>query len=362
MLKIKDDLDVFIGKANNSILEAMEKIDKNGCRILLLINDKEELVATLSDGDIRRFLVRNGDINSNIGDIANYCPKYVYEDDKNKVEEFLATGIAAVPVVNKERKIIEIIINGFNSAFQTTQHVDRDDIKDVDIIIMAGGKGTRLYPYTKILPKPLIPIGESPILERIINGFVSRGAQRIILIVNYKKEMIKAYFSEFNTEASSIEFVEEEKPLGTAGGLGLVKKDLSNPVIVTNCDIIVRTDYGDIIRYHKANENDMTIVSSLKRTVIQYGVVHTNKDGTVEDIEEKPEISFMINTGMYVLNPSCIDLIPEDKYYNMDEFTRELINKKKKVGIYPVAERAFWDMGEFEEMKRMEKMIEENKL
>ena len=202
----------------------------------------------------------------------------------------------------------------------------------------------------------MIPIGNIPIVERIINSFRECGADRFYMILNYKKEMIKSYFSEFNIDYE-MNYIDETKPLGTAGGIRIIDEQFDTPVMVTNCDILIRADYADILQFHKDMGNALTIVSSLKHTVIPYGVIHSKSEGLVASMEEKPHVSYLVNTGMYVIDAEYLKEIPKDRVYNMTDFIDLLVSEERKVGIYPVSEDSFLDMGEFEEMKRMEEKI-----
>ena len=214
----------------------------------------------------------------------------------------------------------------------------------VPVVIMAGGKGTRLYPYTKILPKPLIPIGDIPIMERIIDKFRDVGVTDFYATVNYRKNMIKSYFTDM-VKDYEIKYVEENQPLGTAGSLRLIEEEFEQPFIVTNCDILIHADYEDVYRYHRESGNELTIVSALKNIVVQ-------------SMEEKPKLSYFVNTGMYILNPELKKEIPEDTFYHMTDLTDKLLKENRKVGMYPISEDSFLDMGEFEEMHRMEKKLD----
>ena len=233
---------------------------------------------------------------------------------------------------------------------------DKKTLKDVPVIIMAGGKGTRLYPYTKILPKPLIPIGDIPIMERIIDRFHDFGVERFWATVNYKKNMIKSYFAELTTDYS-LDYVEEDKPLGTAGSLHLIKEKFEVPVIVSNCDILIQADYADIYKYHMESENDLTIVTALKNIVVPYGVIHSKEEGKISSMEEKPKLSYFVNTGMYVLSPKALERIPKDTFFHMTDLADMLLQEGEQVGMYPISEESFLDMGEFEEMHRMEQKL-----
>ena len=221
---------------------------------------------------------------------------------------------------------------------------------------MAGGKGTRLYPYTKILPKPLIPIGDIPIMERILDRFFKFGVKNFFATVNYKKNMIISYFSDIESKYK-IKYVEENKPLGTAGSIKLINEKIKKPFIVTNCDILIEADYNDIYKYHMDSGNKLTIVGALKNVVIPYGVLHTKENGSVISMEEKPSFSNFINTGMYILNPELIEQIPEDTFFHMTDLAEKLLQNGERVGMYPVSEDSFLDMGEFAEMQRMEEKL-----
>ena len=349
---MKSDISKFIAEESVTIVEAMRLIDENAQGILYVVRDGK-LIGSLTDGDIRRFIIKSGILTAPIKDAMNHSPKYVLESETDRTDSIMRQKkIYSVPVINTDKKIVDIIFSDETHK----QTVNSSALSKTPIIIMAGGKGTRLYPFTKILPKPLIPIGDIPILERIINRFNSYGANDFYLTVNYKKEMIKSYFKELALDYS-ITYVEEDKPLGTAGSIKLIEKKFESSIIVTNCDILIEADYEKVMKYHKESGNAMTIVSSLKNTTIPYGVLHSSENGQITSMEEKPQLSCFINTGMYVLEPQYIDLIPDDTFYHMPSLAEQLIAKGLKVGMYPISENSFLDMGEFEEMKKMEARV-----
>ena len=257
-------------------------------------------------------------------------------------------------MLNNNREIVEVIV--FKNNTDLTSKVKCNKDLDVPCVIMAGGKGTRLYPYTKILPKPLIPIGDTPILERILNRFVEFGVNKFYLTVNYKKKMIRSYFEEVNPDYDII-YVEEDKPLGTGGSIKLIRQKFDKPIIIANCDAIINADYKDLYNFHIKSGNAITIVSSLKNITIPYGVLKTRENGELIKMEEKPKLSYFINTGMYIINPETIKFIPNDKMYHMTNLVDDVKNSGGKVGMYPVSEDSFLDMGEFDEMRRMEEKL-----
>ncbi len=343
----------FIGTKDLSVVEAMQKIDSTAKGIIFIVNDKGELIGSLTDGDVRRFILRTGSLEGTVAQMMHDRVRYVKTG-----EEYLATelikkeSIRVVPVVDDNNRISDIIVAG-----ETRVKISNNEaLKDVPVIVMAGGKGTRLYPYTKILPKPLIPIGDIPILQRILDQLNSYGADKFYITVNYKKEIIKAFFNELEP-SYDIEFVDENKPMGTAGSIRLIEERFDKPLIVTNCDILIDVDYGKLMKFHMDSQNDMTIVSSLRITTIPYGVINAEKNGIITSMSEKPQLSHFINTGMYVVNPKYFDRIPKDRVFHMTDLADSLLSEGKKVGMYPISENAYLDMGQFEEMKRMEERI-----
>lgn len=351
----QEELYDFLITQTATVVEAMQKIDLNTKGILFVTDEEEKLAGVLTDGDIRRWLIRTGDLQEELKKIMNKNPKVIYCKERGRAKEFIEKYvITALPVVTTEYRITDIIFKEEENTEGKTE--ERETLKEIPVVIMAGGKGTRLYPYTKILPKPLIPIGDIPIMERIINEFRTYGVKDFHVTVNYRKSMIKSYFSE-NAAEYQLHYVEEEKPLGTAGSLTLLEKELTVPFIVTNCDILIHADYADIYRYHQETGNELTIVTALKNIVVPYGVVHSSEHGRIKSMEEKPKISYFVNTGMYILNPEILKEIPEDTFFHMTDLAEKLLKEERKVGMYPISEDSFLDMGEFEEMRRMEQKL-----
>lgn len=347
--------DIYISHSNINILEAMSIIDKGGYGILYIVDESNGLIGSVSDGDVRRWIIETNDLSANIKKVMNPQPKYVFENEQEKAS-YIKTrySINSLPVLDCERKILDIIFYNKDVSIKTEKNERRN--LDVPVVIMAGGKGTRLYPYTKILPKPLIPIGDTPIIERIMNKFVEVGISKFYVTVNYKKNMIKSYFNEFE-HPYSIVYVEEDIPLGTGGSIKLINEKFDVPIIVTNCDTLIRADYEDIYKYHVQSGNIVTMVSALKNITIPYGVLNTKENGELVSIDEKPKLSYFINTGMYVMNPDIIDMIPAGELFHMTQLVEAVKKSGGKVGVYPVSEDSFLDMGEFGEMHRMEEKL-----
>ena len=339
------------------VVEAMERIDANARGILFVTNEPDQLTGVVTDGDVRRWLIRTGNLQGRVSDIMNLTPKFILSREIGSARKFMKKySITAVPVVTEEHVILDII---FRENERSDGSEDASILSDVPVVIMAGGKGTRLYPYTKILPKPLIPIGDIPIMERIIHEFMDCGAERFYATINYKKEMIKSYFSDTPLH-DRLKYVEEEQPLGTAGSLRLIKEQFDRPFILTNCDILIREDYTKIYKHHIETDNEMTIVTALKNVTIPYGVIYSGENGRIDAMEEKPMMSYFVNTGMYILNEELIGEIPVDAVFHMTDLTDKLLKEGRRVGMYPISEDSFLDMGELEEMRRMEQKLNLN--
>ena len=215
---------------------------------------------------------------------------------------------------------------------------------------MAGGKGTRLKPLTDILPKPLVPIQNKTIIEHIIENFEETGSKDFYLSVNYKAKLIKAYFEEIGPE-HNVKYIEEDTPLGTAGSLKYLNKVLTKPFFVTNCDVIVKANYQSLYKFHLKGKYDITLVASAKEYIIPYGTCELNKEGSLSLINEKPVYNFLVNTGLYVINPEILDLIPKNKPYDITQLFADTKKTGKKIGVFPVSEDAWFDVGQWGEYK-----------
>jgi len=226
------------------------------------------------------------------------------------------------------------------------------------VVIMAGGKGTRLAPFTQVLPKPLIPVGERTMIEYIIDNFRVFGVKKFYLTLNYKGELIEAYFKGSEKDYE-VEFIWEEDYLGTAGSLKFLKGELEGDFIVSNCDILLKTDFSEVLDFHKKNASIFTSITAIQYYKIPYGVVNIKNGGIIADIIEKPEYTFQINTGVYVLNYKVLSYIPLNTYFDMPELVKVLLQKGEKVLAYPINEGDYIDMGQWEEYKEAFRKLSE---
>jgi dTDP-glucose pyrophosphorylase len=336
---------------NLPVLEALAKIDRGSGRSLF-VQKEGRLLAALTDGDIRRHILGNGDLKAPVSEVANYHPLFLSVDEQDKAAAFMREhSIEGVPLVDSEGRIVDIA-----TWKELMGHCRRRSSISAPVVMMAGGKGTRLFPYTKILPKPLIPIGEIPISEHIINRFYAAGCVDFYLIVNYKKNMLKAYYNELDKDYN-VYFADEDKPLGTGGGLSLLKGKIKETFFLTNCDILIQEDYERIYRFHKENNNKITMVCSLKNFQIPYGVIKLGGDGEIASMTEKPHVPFLTNTGCYVVEPDVIADLPDNTSFGFPDVVQHYQDKGENVGVFPIGENAWLDMGVPEEMERMKEKL-----
>jgi dTDP-glucose pyrophosphorylase len=331
---------------NTSLRDAMRQLDKTGKKILF-VTKKGMLTAALTDGDIRRFLLSGGKMEDFVDAAANHNPKTAGSREQ-ALSMLRKESIIAIPVTANQR-ITDIVL--------ATDHVDVVLPQlGLPVVVMAGGMGTRLYPYTRVLPKPLIPIGDLPIIEHIMEQFMKYGCDDFHVIVNYKKQLIKAYFNE-SERSYRTSWYDEEKPLGTGGGLFLLRGSIHHTFFLTNCDVLLQSDYDDMLRFHKNNGNVITMVCAYKNLTIPYGVIEMGQNGLIKAMKEKPEMSFLINTGMYIVEPEVLDDIQDDVAIGFPDIIELQRQKGRKVAVYPVSENEWLDMGQMTELENMRKRL-----
>ena len=343
-------IDKIIISEEISVLEAMTQLEQTG-RQILIIAPELKLKGVVTDADIRRHIIHGGSLEDKISLVANYNPKYLGIAQKSEAVDYMVRkSISALPLLDNEGRIVEVV-------FYDEHNLKAEKNLDLPVVIMAGGLGTRLYPYTKILPKPLIPVGEKPIIEHIIDRFHSFGCSQFDLVVNHKKHMIKAYFNELAKDYN-VDFVEEETFLGTGGGLSLLKGKIDTPFFLTNCDVLIDADYNDIYRFHKQQGNIITVVCAFKHVTIPYGVFTLNEDGEIKDITEKPTMNFLTNTGMYIVDRRVVDELEDNHKCGFPDIIEKYRNMGEKVGVYPVSEKSWMDMGQLAEREDMRRRLE----
>lgn len=336
-----------------SVHQAIEQIDKMNKKATLVVDSQMKLLGIFTDGDMRRYILKNGDLSSNITLAMNRSP-VVFRTSVEAKKEARKKSMVVYPVVNEEGILTDVV---FNNTREEKNRIS-SALRGVPLVIMAGGKGTRLYPYTKILPKALIPINDYTISELIIQNFCKYGCEDVHFILKDKANMIKAYFNDLDKKYN-VSYVQEKEFLGTGGGLSLLKGKIHSTFIVSNCDILINDDLECIYRTHKRNENKITCVCAMKKMEIPYGVIKSDERGKISEITEKPQLSFLVNTGVYVLEPEVIDSLIDGEFIHLTDIAKKYIEKGEKVGVFPIAEEAWFDMGQFSEMEIMMKHFQD---
>lgn len=344
--KIQDQ----IVNAELTLLAALKKMDEVKTKRLFVFNG-EKFDCILTMGDIQRAIIRNVSLSSPLSEILDRGKIYGREGDNFETikEVMFRENIDCMPILNINGEIVDVLF--WADIFQKDVVDVRSKI-DLPVVIMAGGKGTRLKPITNVIPKPLVPVGEKTILEVIMDQFESIGCHKFYMSVNYKADMMKYYLGQIEHKYD-IEFFMEDKPLGTIGSVSLLKGKINTPFFVSNCDSINEQDYRDVYDYHMENHNDLTIVTMVKSFKIPYGVIETGEDGLMLSLSEKPELTYQVNTGVYILNPGCIDEIPKGEFFHITHLMERIKAHGGRVGCFPVSESSWRDMGEWSEYLKL---------
>lgn len=339
-----DDIKKFIGKGDLTISETMQLIDNNQMGILFVVDESQKLLGCITDGDIRRFLLAGGKMNACAADAANRSPKVAHSEEEARTL-YHKRNYVIIPIVNEDGVVTDLY-NGEGRELKKRNPLN------VPVVINAGGKGTRLDPFTRVLPKPLIPVGDLPIIEHIMKEYQTYSCNVFHIIVNYKRDLMKAYFAD-NENHYNITWYDEEKPLGTGGGLSLLKGKFSDTFFFANCDALLTANYESMFRFHKENHNVITMVCAYKNINIPYGVVEMGINGTIEGMKEKPLMSFLTNTGIYIVEPEVVDDIEEGVPIGFPDIVEMERKKGKRVAVFPVSENDWMDMGQLSELEKM---------
>ena len=325
--------------------DVLVRLDETGLQILLIV-EKRRLVGVLTDGDIRRALLKGMSLDVLVNQVMNRNFMAVTDEGLLSAEALLLSGkYSHLPIVGTDGCVVDLLVESL------LYKVDETSFVDIPVVIMAGGKGTRLSPLSSILPKPLMPVGNQTMIEKIMDTFVNHGFHDFKVIINFKREMIKSYFSETGGKYP-IEFIDEQQFLGTAGGLRLLRQVVKGPFVLTNCDIVAELNYKGLLDWHREHEAHLTIVGVRKRMDIPYGVIKIDENFCIDSIDEKPCFNYLIVSGLYLIDPVVIDIIPEEGPMDMDMLIRLLIEKKMKVACYPI-ENGWFDIGQFEEYRKL---------
>lgn len=346
---IKKDYTKFFIDHNSKTIEALKKINKLGGRSLVVVSNKIYLRGILSSADIRKAIMNHNITNEKISKIYNKNPKCIFSDSLQKEinkKSLIIKKLNIIPIIErKTKKIIDVLdVKKMNLI----KFKKKKKKINASVVIMAGGKGTRLMPYTSVLPKPLLPINNKPTISHIIDRFMLYSIKNFFVTLNYKSDILKTYLKDLS-KISPLKSVQEKKPLGTAGSLFLIKNKLKNDFFLTNCDTIINDDYNEIFKNHKKSNNDITIVVVAKKFKIPYGVC--NMKNSNFEMLEKPELKHNVNTGFYIISKNCLKVLKKKEQLDFNEFLYKCKKQKKKIGIFKVNEKSWIDVGQMKEYK-----------
>jgi dTDP-glucose pyrophosphorylase len=330
---------------STSIMATIEIIDKAGLRAAIVVDEQKHLLGMVTDGDIRRSILKKIELNEPIHKIMNTQPTVARADDSR--ETMLATlqslSLFHLPIINEERTLV---------GFETLDNLLKVPRRDNLVVVMAGGMGKRLHPITVDCPKPMIKVGNKPVLEILIENFIKHGFHRFCLAVNYKSEMIKEYFGTGERWDVSVEYVQENQRLGTAGALSILNNIPEQPFFVINADVITNVDFKSLLQFHLENSVEATMCIREQEHTILYGVVERREEShLLKNIIEKPVSQFFVNAGIYVLDPSVLGLLAKEVFCDMPNLLMTCLEQDYRVGTYPIKE--YWlDIGRHQDLER----------
>jgi len=332
------------------VWDALRQLEATERKTLFVVDAEQRMVGTLTDGDVRRWILKGGELAAPVGEVCNPEPTVAREpyDLEALRSTMIELNISSIPVLDADQRVKEVL--HWDRLFSEQPTEERKRPISLPVVIMAGGYGTRMSPFTTVLPKPLVPISGRTVGEHIIEAFRQHCVQTFYLSVNHKARVIESYFEDLEPPYE-VRFIHEDKPLGTAGSLSALAGEVEGDLIVTNCDVIVRTDLADVVDHHVAHDNDITIVASLRNFKIPYGVCEIENGGTLKSIREKPEYNFLVNTGLYVVKGSALDRIPAGSQFHFTDLIEAVRQGGGRVGVSPISHKAWHDTGEWQEYR-----------
>jgi len=339
-----------------TIKDALQKLESNSHKCLIVVNKFQKFVGTLNDGDIRRAILKGAKVNSKVDLYVKKNPIFLLDKNKKKtgifdknekmrknlLKKIDENKIDLVPVIDNKFRIKDIILRNEIKNLVNIEENNKN-FEKIPVIIMAGGEGTRLKQFTNYFPKPLVPFEDTTATEYIINCFKKYGFKKIIMSLNYKKNLIKSYLKE--NKIKNVSFLNEKKPLGSAGSLSILKGKIKNNFFVINCDTLLSINLKKFYEFHKKNNYSLTLVAAHKSLDLLYGTCEIKKNGELNKIKEKPKFDYLANVGLYLFKPEILKFIKKNSFLEMDELIKRIKSKKKKIGVFPISEKNWVDTG-----------------
>jgi len=331
--------------ANESTISGgLAAMDKGGIQAIAVVDAQGKFVGIVTDGDIRRHFLNGDGLGSSIGAVTNTDPITLSDFESGAIEKcFAEKNINHIPIVRADQRLVGL-------AVRLGTRIEEERV-NIPVVVMAGGKGTRMAPLSNIIPKPLFPVGHNTMLEKIFDTYSVQGFHDFRVVINYKRELIKSYFSELDHDYQ-LEFLEEADFYGTVGGLVQFKSSLPETFFLTNCDVLTDADYRSMLAHHREAKAEITILGLRKKERVAYGVVNLDEANKVEGLSEKPEYSNIIMTGIYLVERSALELIPKNREVGMDLLINSLLEKGRTVSCY-VIDDGWYDIGQFDEYKKL---------
>lgn len=333
---------------NHTVRDAFIRLDKLASdAILFVVDEKDTLHGSLTDGDLRRGFIRGLGFENSITDFIQPNPKFIYDKEFNqeKLKEFKDNLIKIIPIINQDKKIVDVL----NFRFRTT-------LLPLDAVLMAGGEGKRLRPLTENTPKPLLKVGNKPIIEHNIDRLVNVGIENIYLSINYLGNQLEAYFGDGSSKNIKIDYLKEQKPLGTIGSVLLVKEFKYDDILVMNSDLLTNIDFADFYKTFKDSEADMAVAATSYHVDIPYAVLETDENQKVKTLKEKPRYTYFSNAGIYIIKKKILEMIPKNEFYDITDLMEKVIEMDHKLITYPI--NGYWlDIGKHEDFNKAQEDI-----
>lgn len=340
---MNERIDKVTIEKSQTLTKALERLEKNALRVVLVTDVQNNLLGTVTDGDIRRALLKHKSLETPVSEAMNSKPITVQVGTSMKVIKQIMeqADLLQMPVLNGN-KLVDLVL--LKDLFQnTTRHNP--------VVLMAGGFGKRLGQLTKSCPKPMLPLGEKPLLQTILENFISSGFYQFYISVHYMPHVIKEHFGDGSKWGVKISYLEETQPLGTAGGLGLLPQIPNElPVIVMNCDLLTKLDLANLLEFHSDSSSELTLCVRKHEYQVPYGVIETDGEN-LDSIVEKPIQSYFVNAGIYILGQSILNKLSGQDYVDMPDLVNQCLAEKLPVKVFPIHE--YWlDIGHFSDFRQ----------
>ena len=343
-----------------TLRDAVQAMDRGCMGIVVVVDGRKRVRGVVTNGDFRRAILAGKDLSQPVASCMNRNPTTIRQSSLHldEIQRLIRdTGIQQVPVLDEHGALVDLVLwQDLQVEQETPVRAPRGKL-DCEVVVMAGGKGTRLEPFTRILPKPLLPIGGKPILEIILDRFAEYEINTFHITLNNDNQMTQLYLDSLG-KPYSINYLRESQPLGTAGSLGLLRGKMNGPFFVTNCDVLVTVDFTNIFNFHLEEKNVLSIVGSMKHHTIPYGVCEIGNGGMLKNSREKPQYDLLVNTGLYVLSQEVLDDIPANSYLDMTSLIETVLKDGGRVGVFPISEGSWMDTGQWEEYERTTQRLE----